>query len=249
MKDVTLYILGDTTQTTIQDFIKTLSELQFTVKTVTEDEAINTICNTACHLVIVLSINQDINTIRIISQRALMNGAHLYFVGDPASAFPGGAHLINSISGSHFPGLPVNYYLLSCAIECNERERKNILVVDDDPIMLRSVKVWLEDSFEVTLVNSGEMAMEYLDKNTPDLILLDYKMPSMSGPNVLKAIRSNHRLAHIPVIFLTGRNDKESVIQVMQLKPEGYILKNKKPEEIKGAVADFFKNRIAFYED
>ena len=77
-----------------------------------------------------------------------------------------------------------------------------------------------------------------------DLVLLDYKMPTMDGPSVLEAIRNDKRLANLPVIFLTANNDRQSVINVMQLKPDGYILKSKSPDEIKEAVIDFFKHRV-----
>ena len=129
-------------------------------------------------------------------------------------------------------------------MEKNDNRRKHILVVDDEPIILRSIKVWLGDDFDLTLVNSGETALEYLDMHPVDLVLLDYKMPTMDGPKVLEAIRSDERLSTLPVIFLTANNDRQSVITAMQYKPEGYILKSKSPDEIKAAVVDFFKNRV-----
>lgn len=79
---------------------------------------------------------------------------------------------------------------------------------------------------------------------TENLVLLDYKMPTMDGPAVLEAIRKDERLSNLPVIFLTANNDRQSVINAMQFKPDGYILKSKSPDEIKAAVVDFFKNRI-----
>lgn len=55
---------------------------------------------------------------------------------------------------------------------------------------------------------------------------------------------SIYLLVHLPVIFLTANNDRQSVINAMQFKPDGYILKSKSLDEIKAAVVDFFKNRI-----
>ena len=86
-------------------------------------------------------------------------------------------------------------------------------------------------------------ALEFLDMHPVDLVLLDYKMPTMDGPAVLEAIRKDERLSNLPVIFLTANNDRQSVINAMQYKPDGYILKSKSPEEIKSTVVDFFKNR------
>ena len=129
-------------------------------------------------------------------------------------------------------------------MERNSNRKKQILVVDDEPIILRSIKVWLGDDFHLSLVNSGEMALEFLDMHPVDLVLLDYKMPTMDGPAVLEAIRKDERLSNLPVIFLTANNDRQSVINAMQYKPDGYILKSKSPEEIKSTVVDFFKNRV-----
>lgn len=55
--------------------------------------------------------------------------------------------------------------------------KKKILVVDDSGAMLRNVKGWLEDRYQVILANSGAMAIKYLAMNRPDLVLLDYEMP------------------------------------------------------------------------
>ena len=67
--------------------------------------------------------------------------------------------------------------------------KKRILVVDDSGAMLRSVKGWLEDKYQVVLANSGTMAIKYLAIRKPDLILLDYEMPICDGKQVLEMIR------------------------------------------------------------
>ena len=58
-----------------------------------------------------------------------------------------------------------------------------------------------------------------------DLILLDYEMPVVDGPQVLQMLRQEPATEKIPVIFLTGIGTKEAVSRVMALKPDGYILK------------------------
>ena len=93
-------------------------------------------------------------------------------------------------------------------------------------------------------MNSGETAIEFLCTHPIDLILLDYKMPTMSGADVLRQIRAVPKMKDTPVIFLTAYSDRSSVMDVMKLRPEGYILKSKSPDEIKKTVVDFFKNRI-----
>lgn len=124
-----------------------------------------------------------------------------------------------------------------------KHNKKKILVVDDSGAMLRNVKSWLEESYQVILANSGAMAIKYLATNRPDLVLLDYEMPVVDGKQVLEMIRTETEFADIPVIFLTSKGDKESVMQVMELKPEGYLLKTMKPEQIVKAVDEFFEKQ------
>lgn len=130
-----------------------------------------------------------------------------------------------------------------------EGTKKKILVVDDDPVMLRTIKGWLEGTYQVTMVNSGMNAITYLAKNKPDLILLDYEMPVVTGAKVLEMIRSELSTASLPVIFLTSKGDRESVMEVLKLKPEGYLLKSMTPGEILKALEDFFaKQKLRDYE-
>lgn len=120
------------------------------------------------------------------------------------------------------------------------RNRKKVLVVDDSGAMLRNVKGWLEDKYQVILANSGAMALKYLALNSPDLILLDYEMPVCDGKQVLEMIRSESEYADVPVIFLTSKGDRDSIINVMSLSPVGYLLKTQEPAEIVKYIDDFF---------
>ena len=121
--------------------------------------------------------------------------------------------------------------------------QKHILVVDDDPIMLRTIKDWLSGKYKVTMVNSGMNAITYLAKNRPDLVLLDYEMPVCSGPQTLEMMRSESATSDIPVMFLTAKGDRESVMKVLALKPEGYLLKTMKPAEIIESLENFFEKQ------
>ena len=121
--------------------------------------------------------------------------------------------------------------------------KKKVLIVDDDGAMLRMMKTWLSVKYHVYMASSGKIALSFLAQNPVDLILLDYEMPVMSGPEVLKEIRNNVKMKHMPVIFLTAKDDKESVMKVVSLKPEKYLLKSMPKEKLTGAIDDFFKSR------
>jgi CheY-like chemotaxis protein len=118
--------------------------------------------------------------------------------------------------------------------------KKSILVVDDDPSYLGLVREWLKDSYKVFMANSGLQAIKWLGKNKVDLILLDHEMPVTSGPQVLEMLRSDDETKVIPVMFLTGKSDKESVMAVVSLKPEGYFLKTIQREELLEKLKEFF---------
>ena len=118
--------------------------------------------------------------------------------------------------------------------------RKKILIVDDDPTMLRMIKSLLGEKYLVYVAGSGMNAITFLATNKVDLILLDYEMPVISGAKVLEMIRSEVSTQDIPVMFLTAKNDKESVMQVLALKPEKYLLKTMPPEEWMQNIDEFF---------
>lgn len=125
------------------------------------------------------------------------------------------------------------------------QNKKKILVVDDSGMVLRSVEEWLGADYEIFMANSGMTAIKYLTGNRPDLILLDYEMPVVDGSQVLEMIRSDPEFSDMPIIFLTGKSDKESVQKVMALKPDGYLLKTMPPEQIRKTIAEFFEKRKA----
>lgn len=118
--------------------------------------------------------------------------------------------------------------------------KKSILIVDDDPNYLGLVREWLKGTYRVAMANSGLQALKWLGKNKADLILLDHEMPVTSGPQVLEMLRSEDETRDIPVMFLTGKSDKQSVMQVMSLNPQGYFLKSIERQELMEKLEEFF---------
>jgi len=110
--------------------------------------------------------------------------------------------------------------------------KKTVLVVDDNGPTLRTMKAMLEDKYNVMLAPSGIKAMTSIGKEKPDVILLDYEMPVCDGKQTLEMIRAEEDLKSIPVIFLTGVNDKDNIKAVLALRPAGYLLKPPVKEKI-----------------
>lgn len=117
--------------------------------------------------------------------------------------------------------------------------RKHIVVVDDDTEQLVNIREQLEEFYDITLLKSGDALFKYLLKEIPDLILLDYLMPEVDGPDVLRKMRTVEQYAQIPVIFLTGVSEKKAVIATLtELLPQGYIIKPAKKSKIVSKIID-----------
>lgn len=122
------------------------------------------------------------------------------------------------------------------AIETVEKDKKHILVVDDSPIMLKTLKENLRENYDIATAISGKVALKFLERRKTDLILLDYEMPEESGPAVLEKIRANEDTKDIPVIFLTGVTDSGKIREALVLKPQGYLLKPINHEKLMEAI-------------
>lgn len=111
-------------------------------------------------------------------------------------------------------------------------DNKHILIVDDDISMLKMLRMFLQDEFKVSVVDSGKLALEFVSKHIPDLILLDYLMPVLSGPEVLENLREKEEYKDIPVLFLTSVTDREKIVKCLSMNPKGYLVKPISREEL-----------------
>lgn len=140
----------------------------------------------------------------------------------------------------------VEKYLLEREAEEEEAQKKpKILIVDDSMTVRESMKQLLHEDYEIALADSGIAAIRAITLDEPDLVLMDYEMPVCDGKQTLEMLRSDEAFADTPVIFLTGRRETQSMIEVMPLKPEGYLLKSLKPEDIKKEIDAFFAKKSA----
>lgn len=126
-----------------------------------------------------------------------------------------------------------------------ENRKNRILIVDDDVTFLKMAYTWLKDKYRVSIVNSGMQAITWLAKNKADVVLLDYEMPIVNGPALLEMLKSETGTDSIPVFFLTGKSDLGSVRKVMELKPEGYLLKASGKDSLLQELDKFFVTKKA----
>jgi putative two-component system response regulator len=104
-------------------------------------------------------------------------------------------------------------------------DRKTIFLVDDDATNLTVGSNVLDDYYDVLTLNSGARLLKALEKKIPDLILLDIEMPERNGYDVIKLLKANSEMAHIPVIFLTAKSSAKDEIEGLSLGALDYISK------------------------
>ena len=107
----------------------------------------------------------------------------------------------------------------------NAKRKKHVLIVDDDRTVLKMLKTALEDTYDVTTMVNGIMVEKFLEAKDVDLVILDYEMPVETGADIFRKIKANPNANHVPVCFLTGISEREKIMEVMSLKPHGYLLK------------------------
>ncbi|RPH34493.1 MAG: response regulator [Bacteroidales bacterium] len=101
-----------------------------------------------------------------------------------------------------------------------------ILIVDDNPKNIQTLGVFLQtEGYQVEFAINGESALDWIKRATFDLILLDIMMPGMDGYEVCRIIKSDPKNQKIPIIFLTGKVDTESIISAFDLGAVDYIKK------------------------
>src|ERR1700742_4025297 len=99
----------------------------------------------------------------------------------------------------------------------------SIALVDDDRNILTSVSIALQaEGFTVRIYSDGEVELRACAENTPDLVVLDIKMPRMDGMEVLRRLREK---SQVPVIFLTSKNDEIDEALGLAMGADDYIAK------------------------
>lgn len=111
--------------------------------------------------------------------------------------------------------------------------KQRILVVDDDRDIVRLLQGYLEQaSFAVQVAYDGGTALQQVRHNPPDLVLLDLMLPDRDGWDIIRTLRSDEELAHLPIIMLTARVDDMDKILGLELGADDYVTKPFNPREV-----------------
>ncbi len=106
---------------------------------------------------------------------------------------------------------------------------KHILIVDDSNMYCMIAKNALENMYRISMAHSGMEALAFLEKEIPDLILMDIEMPQMNGKEVLRRIKAHKEWGKVPVIFMTAVSELETEAECLELGADDFIAKPIKP--------------------
>ena len=114
--------------------------------------------------------------------------------------------------------------------------KQKILIVDDEPINLKVLNNILKDIYKLIFAKSGTEALRLIEKEKPDLILLDVMMPEMTGYEVCEHLKQNPLYKTIPIIFVTALNDAVDEAKGLNVGAVDYISKPVTPAVVKARV-------------
>ncbi|MBE5882900.1 MAG: response regulator [Lachnospiraceae bacterium] len=104
-------------------------------------------------------------------------------------------------------------------------EKKTVLMIDDDMSYLKQMNSLLKDKYNVVLINSAKLALEYLVKHIPDVVVLDYQMPLYNGASMMRLIQTSVADREIPIIILSGVLNRETLQECYAYNPVACLAK------------------------
>jgi DNA-binding NarL/FixJ family response regulator len=115
---------------------------------------------------------------------------------------------------------------------------KRLLVVDDEPNLLRAVAACLKaENYEVSTARSGHEALLQLAESVPDLVISDIRMPGMDGYKLARQLRGSPRTALVPIVFLTAKDETADRIEGFRAGIDAYLTKPFEPDELIAVVS------------
>ncbi len=107
-----------------------------------------------------------------------------------------------------------------------KRSMKKILIVDDEPNIIMSLEYTFKKSnFEVFIARDGQEALDILQNETPDAIILDVMMPNVDGYATITEIKKDEKLQHCKIVFLSAKNKESDIEKGLGLGANAYMTK------------------------
>ena len=122
---------------------------------------------------------------------------------------------------------------------------QRILVVDDEEDLLELIKYNLsKEGFRVTCVSTGEHALREARETLPDLIVLDLLLPRVDGLDVCKALKSDPKTQHVPIVMLTAKSEEADVVTGLELGADDYITKPFSPRVLLARIRTVLRRKM-----
>jgi putative nucleotidyltransferase with HDIG domain len=118
-----------------------------------------------------------------------------------------------------------------------------ILVIDDNPDILKLMHFLLKDEFDLLLCNSGRKGLALLHENRPDLIICDVMMPEMDGYSFCREVKADPSFKHVPIILVTARAGSEMLVAGIASGANDYLAKPFDVDELKARVRSLLRTR------
>ncbi len=140
------------------------------------------------------------------------------------------------------PGLCVSDLVLHSTSFIDSVNAKTILIVEDDPALLRGLKDNFEaQGYQVRTANDGQKALEALQKEPPDLLLLDLMLPKVNGYEICRVARS--RELEMPIIMLTAKGQEDDIVRGLEMGADDYVTKPFSIRELLARVKAFLRRQ------
>jgi len=111
--------------------------------------------------------------------------------------------------------------------------KKTIALVEDEPDIVELLEIHLQKGgFQVRSFNNGKKFLEYLSKNTPDVVILDLMLPDIDGLEICKRVRTSNSSADTAIIMLTAKSEEIDKILGLELGADDYVTKPFSPKEL-----------------
>ncbi len=122
--------------------------------------------------------------------------------------------------------------------------KEKILTIDDDPDILDVLNLTLSEHYTVISAPNGKEGLEMVKLKAPDLVITDYMMPVMTGPQFVRELRKDVLLSHLPVIMLTGKGDTKDMVTGIEAGADDYLIKPFEPEALLARIRMILKRTI-----
>lgn len=122
--------------------------------------------------------------------------------------------------------------------------KERILIIDDDEDILDVLELTLAEHYQVISAHNGKEGLDTAKAKMPDLVITDYMMPVMTGPQFVKELRKDILLSHLPVIMLTGKGDTKDMVTGIEAGVDDYLIKPFEPEALLARIRMILKRTI-----